>query len=288
MANIEIQDRNLIKDFFFPKKASGCLPLFLWMLLHIGLAIVTHGYSLILTIPLQIGFSIYLKRKKKQNPESKITGSQIDNMFDQELELMKARSLERLGIDNSQIIADPVIFVTPKIYGVRLLSVPEDTTNLDPNNLEIKINDKEVKFEEDEFNAIQKQEAASNSIRYTLVEYIIFLPTESYLAQYSAIYSRITGRLIVENTKEIFYADITQVYTEKTTQSQKILLGTGKEEITSKSSSAFYVEISSGAKTAITFDDPEIHKKFGNNRLTEEYADAACRSLRKIVREKKG
>jgi hypothetical protein len=291
MSNIAINDRTLIKEFFFPKTdvdLSGCVVFFLWIILHVAVSCFFSILCLFLTVPLQIAVFICFNKEEKQKPEPKITGTQIDNLFDQELELLKARSFDRLGLDNGQIITDPVIFVTPKIYGVRILQVPKDTSDRDPANLSINIADKNVKLEEDEFNAIQKQEASSRSIRYTLVEYTIFLPTESYLAQYAAVYSRITGRLIVENTKEIFYTDITQVCTEKTNSTQHILVGTGKEEITSKSISRFCVEMSSGSKISIDFDDPQFHRMFGNNLVNEEYADAASRSLRKIVREKKG
>ena len=285
MASIEIQNRDKIAKFFFPK-GKGCSPMLLWLILHVTLACLSMGGSLIITIPLQIFFS---KRKKKTTSSvSDVTVAEIDQIFEEEIALLKKRSLDRLGLDISQSVAKPIEFIEPSVYRARILRAPEDTTGLNPQDVEVEIGDNSIKLAQDEYCAIQKKEEASNTIRYTLVEFTILYPTESYIAYYKALYSRITGQIITEKSQEIFYSDVTQVSTDKVNEVEKLKIGTGTEELVSKSRSKFIMEVSSGSKVEISFADPELQKMFGNTALTEEYADSASQSLRKIIREKKG
>ena len=196
--------------------------------------------------------------------------------------------MDRLGLDISQSVAKPIEFIEPSVYRARILRAPEDTTGLNPQDVEVEIGDNSIKLAQDEYCAIQKKEEASNTIRYTLVEFTILYPTESYIAYYKALYSRITGQIITEKSQEIFYSDVTQVSTDKVNEVEKLKIGTGTEELVSKSRRKFIMEVSSGSKVEISFADPELQKMFGNTALTEEYADSASQSLRKIIREKKG
>ena len=92
MASIEIQNRDKIAKFFFPK-GKGCGPMLLWLILHVVLAILTMGASLIITIPLQIFFA--KRKKKKASSVSDVTVAEIDQIFEEEIVLLKKRSLDR-------------------------------------------------------------------------------------------------------------------------------------------------------------------------------------------------
>lgn len=291
MASLNISNRDKLKQFFFPP-ASGCGPLLIWLFwitLHLIALFVTAGLLLLLTIPLQI----YFHRKKKNSPKQEtVTGTEIDHIFEEECALLKKRSLERLGVDQSQVLAAPIEFFTPSIYRVRIVSVPTETQGLNPDDVEFAIGDKKIKFAPDEYCAIQKQEAASSHMRYSLVHYVILYPTTSFIACYSCKYSRVNGQIFGEKSQEIYYTDVTQIFTEEEhgTETREVKIGVGADakEIFSKTRTIFKLEISSGSSIDITLDDPEMRKHFGSFGIPDDYAQSACMALRKLVREKKG
>lgn len=290
MASITIAERAKLKQFFFPP-ASGCSPMMMWIFwisLHLVALFLTYGLLLLVTIPLQIFFH----RKQKSKPKADaITGTDVDHIFEEECALLKKRSLERLGIDSSQILAAPVEFFSPRIYRARVISVPEETQGVNPDDVELTIGDKEEKFAPDQYCAIQKQEAVSNHMRYSLVDYVILYPTPTFIACYSCAYSRINGQIFAEKSQEIYYSDVTQVFTEEEHSSdvETIKIGVGEDAkvIKSQTRTTFKVEISSGSSIRVTLDDPELRKQFGSFGIPGDYAESACMALRKLVREKK-
>jgi hypothetical protein len=292
MASITIAERAKLKQFFFPP-ASGCSPMMMWIFwisLHLVALFLTGGLLLLVTIPLQV----YFHRKQKNKPKADaIAGTDVDHIFEEECSLLKKRSLERLGIDASQVLATPVEFVAPRLIK-RILVVPEDTQGVNPDDVELTIGDKEEKLPPDGYCAVQKQEAISDHMRYSLVDYCILYPTTGFIACYSCAYSRINGQIFAEKTQEIYYSDVTQVLVGEEHRdegkSNKYLVGSGKDDksITSQTQTTFKVEISSGSYIRVVLDDPELRKQFGSFGIPDDYAQSACMALRKLVREKKG
>lgn len=245
--------RKRIRHYFtkFPK----------WTILAIIIGIITLviGVGIILIIAGIIG--IYSDRKKRPTDE------QIDKwLLDEDLEELKKRALEKLGIDPEEQVKtkEPFRIASPVLWW-DYEENEEDIYGVDINDLVFK-------------------QGKDKCIRFGVYNVTIIQLTEKLMGIYRCTYNFLKNVPLNEKTDEYFYEDIVAVSTREISTSDYVLPNRKKL----KHAEAFAITIPSGDAVEVILWSPILEKYTGGKPKLEpmSMAENTIAAIRKLLREK--
>ncbi len=240
-------NRASIEKYFtskFPKWAIFLIVIGVLMLLGpigvkvVGLLFVVGG-----------GFAIY-------NSSQVASDAEIDQWTQEDLKKLNQRSLEKMGIDASEIVGEGVIVTGPRL------------SNLGP-----------AKF--------GYRKGRDNVLRFTPINSTIINFTQNQLLVYRCALDLITGNPVNEATDEYFYRDVVSVQTLSDTVSVS-LPGTQFQGLQLNAAETFRLTTSGGTSVSMALRDPSLIQKMGGGEIPTTTAERAIQTIRKMLREKKG
>ena len=240
-------DRASIEKYFmskFPKWAIFLIVIGVLMLFGpvvaklIGLALVAGG-----------GFAIY-------NATKVASDADIDQWTQEDLSKLNKRSLDKMGIDATEVVSEGVIITGPRL------------SNLGP-----------AKF--------GYRKGKDNILRFTPVNSTIINFTQSQLLVYRCALDLISGNPVNEATDEYFYRDVVSVQTSAETVSVS-LPGTEFQGLQCNAAETFKLTTSGGTSVSMALRDPSLIQKMGGGEIPTTTAERAIQTIRKMLREKKG
>jgi hypothetical protein len=241
------QNRASIEKYFmskFPKWAIFLIVIGVLMLLApgivklVGLVLIAGG-----------GFAIY-------NATQVASDADIDQWTQDDLSKLNKRSLDKMGIDATEVVSEGVIITGPRL------------SNLGP-----------AKF--------GYRKGKDNILRFTPVNSTIINFTQSQLLVYRCALDLITGNTVNEATDEYFYRDVVSVQTASETVSVS-LPGTEFQGLQCNATETFKLTTSGGTSVSMALRDPSLIQKMGGGEMPTTTAERAIQTIRKMLREKKG
>ena len=208
------------------------------MLKLIGLVMVAGG-----------GFAIY-------NATQVASDADIDKWTQEGLNKLNNRSLEKMGIDASELVSEGVIITGPRL------------SNLGPSKFGYR-------------------KGKDNILRFTPVNSTIINFTQSQLLVYRCALDLISGNPVNEATDEYFYRDVVSVQTASETVSVS-LPGTEFQGLQCNAAETFKLTTSGGTSVSMALRDPSLIQKMGGGEIPTTTAERAIQTIRKMLREKKG
>ncbi len=186
--------------------------------------------------------------------KGRVSDQQIDEWFEDDLERLEKVSLNKLGIDETELISDPV-----PITGMSLWS--GDNAN------------------------IMFRKGKDGILRFTPIEINILNFTQNQLLIYRCVFDFATGRVLDERTEEYFYKDIVSIST-KVEHGEKI--NTKKFGVIKLNAAKMLTLVTSGGTSlSVLLYDPMIIKKLGGGKIPTIRAEKAIQVVRKMLRDKK-
>jgi len=240
-------DRASIEKYFmskFPKWAIWLIVIGVLMLLGpvavkvVGLVMVVGG-----------GFAIY-------NSTQVASDAEIDEWTQEDLSKLNKRSLNKLGIDPSELVGEGVIVTGPRL-----------------SNLGV------AKF--------GFRKGKDNILRFTPVNSTLINFTKDQLLVYRCALDLLTGNPINEATDEYFYRDVVSVQTASETVSVS-LPGTALQGLQCNAAETFKLTTSGGTSVSMMLKDDSLIQKMGGGEIPTTTAERAIQTIRKMLREKKG
>ncbi len=195
------------------------------------------------------GFAIYKSSQVASDAE-------IDQWTQEDLSKLNKRSLEKMGIDATELVSEGVIITGPRL------------SNLGP-----------AKF--------GFRKGKDNILRYTPVNSTIINFTQSQLLVYRCALDLIKGNPVNEATDEYFYRDVVSVQTASETVSIS-LPGTEFQGLQCNETETFKLTTSGGTSVSMALRDPSLIQKMGGGEMPTTTAERAIQTIRKMLREKKG
>lgn len=177
----------------------------------------------------------------------------IDAWLIDGIEQLKKRSMERLNIDESELIRDSVIIRGPILW---------DTPGIPMNELAWK-------------------KGKDNDIRYSINAVTVVHLTEHKLSSYQCEYNFIRGVPINERDDEFHYRDVVAVSTRN--ESTNYTLPNGTSMIQAQ---MFKLAVSSGDSIQVVVSSQEL-VSFTGGHMSDTRIDDAVKALRKVLSEKK-
>jgi hypothetical protein len=250
--------RKRIQKYFtskFPKWAP--------IMIAIGVIVIVVGFSSNDRAPLALlgllfaaggGVGIY---SHTQTPSDQ----QIDKWTEEHLLSLYQRALNKTGIDQSEVVGDPVTIAGPSF---------EKGGRKRPDRPLWKFGkDKRLRF----------SDVKAAIINFTQHQLVVYLCTVDLIA----------GSTLNEATEEYFYRDVVSVSTFTKPLDAEIAVGKGKDgsEITVSEVEYFALTTSAGTSVLIPLLSPEIEKQFGGETPTTA-SQRAIQTVRKMLRERKG
>jgi len=244
-------DRAKIEKYFmskFPKWA-------IWLIV-IGIVVLIVGLnakSVVLLVGVLLiaggGFAIF---NSMQIPSD----SEIDDWTQQDLSKLNKRSLDKMGIDDSELVGEGVT-----ITGLRLKNLGA------------------AKF--------GFRKGKDGILRYTPVDSKLINFTRDQLLVYSCALDLITGNPVNEATEEYFYRDVVSVQT----RSESITVNLPGSELNGmqlNDAEIFSLSTSGGTGPTVVLRQASLIQKLGGGEIPTTIAERAIQTIRKMLREKKG
>ena len=194
---------------------------------------------------------------------------QMDAWLDIDLEDASKHALKKLSLHEDDLVAESVYVIGPRFWD---------------------IGDSRIGF----------RKGKDKVIRYTPVGITIIFFTQHQLVGYQCALDLLTGHPLNEGSDEYFYKDVVSVTTK--TESVTIHLTKGDVKTFKKASldklvendmlhfkmaEKFVLTTSGGTALQVVLRDPNLAELVGGGTLPTDRADAAIRSVRKMLREKK-
>lgn len=202
--------------------------------------------------PLAIG--IFGIRMHNKNNKGKVSDQQIDEWFEDDLERLEKISLDKLGIDETELISDPVPITGMSLWG-------GDNTN------------------------IMFRKGKDKILRFTPIEINILNFTQNQLLIYRCVFNFTTGKISDEKTEEYFYKDVVSIST-RVERGEKI--NTKKFGVIKLNAAKMLTLNTSGSTSfAVLLYDPMLVKKLGGGKIPTIQAERAIQVVRKMLRDKK-
>ena len=242
--------RKSIQKYF-----TSSLPKWALALIVIGIIMVLGGFSSRDGIGIALfgillaglgGFGIY-------NYTQVPSDQQIDKWTEEDLQNLGQRALNKTGIDQSEIVGEPVTITGPSFKaGGPLWKVGKD-----------------------------------RRLRFSKVEAAVINFAQNQLVVYSCTVDIVSGNTLKESTDEYFYRDVVSVSTK--TLDRQISLGKGTDgtDVRVSDGEYFTLTTSGGTSVEVFLQSPEIGKKLGGEMPATD-AERAIQTIRKMLREKKG
>jgi hypothetical protein len=195
--------------------------------------------------------SNYDEAYKKAEP--KPSDQQMDKWRDTDLDRIRKSALAKLDLVPNQVLgnpADPIMVVGPS-EGARL--------------------------------AIGKD----NFLRFSGYEVVIVYLTDYHLAAYSCIFDMGTGLETKESTQEYHYKDVVSVATQAD-NSRLFKIVVDGEDKPLADYQKFSLSVASGERIEVVIAFPQLGDIIKNARLAPTGAENAVKTIRAMLREKKG
>jgi hypothetical protein len=252
---MEQDKRSQIKKYFkkFPKWA-------VWMII-IGLPfLAAYGVGAI-----AIAIGVWGLVTHYQKP----TDEQMDAWIQEDLKSLQARALEKTGLDQSELIGEPVM-----VYGPRFWNIGGAEAGIKKGK------DGVVRF---------------MPLGVTLINF-----TPHQLVAYQCALDLTTGKTLSESTDEYFYRDVVSVSTQSKTMTWDqaalgesalsggplaALVTAGKLQF--NDAQTFTLTTSGGTSIEVVLRDPKLIESVGGGRIPTDVAEKAAQTIRKMLREKK-
>jgi len=239
-------DRSKIAKYFNP------FPMWTIAFIVIGiLLIAVKGIGLIPLIIGGVGLYFYFTGRP--------TDQQMDEWIQEELRVMDARALQKVGFDKADAVAEPV-----PVWGPRV------------------VNTGGVPF--------QIKAGKDGILRYNPLDVSILNFGANQLVSYQCAYDRFTGNCLQETTDEYFYKDVVSVSTKTDTTSKDVTVGKKKvERIQLKNSEMFRLTTSGGTSVEVFIQDEGLLglKSAKGGRMPTSQAEKAVATVRRMLRDKK-
>lgn len=240
--------RSKLKDYF--KKPSWIKPA---ITLLIGLFLFSANGFLGLVVTLAGAAWLYFEiRPVFDAPKDNI----VDLWLDDDLQFLKKRSLERLNIDESELIQEKSLFIRGPI--------------LNPNKTDIASED------------VKWKKGKDGKLRFSAYYVTVIHLTEHKLSSYQCHYNFIRGVPIRENDDEYFYRDIVSVSTKDITI-DSIELSVNQ---VLRSAQVFLLVVP-GSQIEVRVNYPELKNYTGGSIVDTSHVDYAVKAIRKVLLEKK-
>ena len=252
---MEQEKRSQIKKYFkkFPKWA-------VWMIV-IGLPLIAaYGLGL---IPIAIGIWGLVTYYQKPTDE------QMDAWIQEDLKDLQARALAKTGIDQSELIGEPVM-----VYGPRFWNI---------GGAEVGI-----------------RKGKDGVVRFMPLGVTVINFTPNQLVAYQCALDLTTGNPLSESTDEYFYRDVVSVSTQSKTMTWDsgvlgakaltegplaALVTAGKLQF--NAAETFTLTTSGGTSIEVVLRDPKLIESVGGGTIPTDMAEKAVQTVRKMLREKK-
>jgi len=245
--------RKMIKKYFqaFPKWA-------IWLIV-IGLIVLIVGAQanvgvVILGIILMAGggFGIY------SSIGTRPTDQQIDEWLEEDLKRTVKKAHDKMGIDESKIVGEPVQITGPRFWNVG-----------------------DAKF--------LYRKGKDNIIRFTPLDVSTILFGQDQLLAYNCSFDFAEGKHLNEGTDEYFYKDVVSVSTKSESRSVTFK---GKP-VQLNAAETFVLTTSGGTSISVLLRDPKLVEAMGIKKIRGDEipitgAEKAIQSIRTMLREKKG
>ena len=193
-------------------------------------------------------------KKLRNYQQSKPTDRQIDQWLQESIVKLREKSLKRLNLDESEIIADPLVIRGPILW---------KTIGIDNGDLVWKI-------------------GSDDTVRFGIYKVTIIQLTDRHLGAYACDYNFIRDVALNERTDEYHYKDVVSVTTQE--QASSYTLPTGVKLITAQE---FRLSVSGGESINVIIGSSQISKITGSNQIPETGAEKAISVIRAMLRQKK-
>jgi hypothetical protein len=240
-------DRARISKYFtskFPKWA-------IWLIVIGVLALIGPNAVKLVGLVMVVGggFAIY-------NSTQVASDAEIDEWTQEDLNKLNKRSLDKLGIDTSELVGEGVIVTGPRL-----------------SNLGV------AKF--------GFRKGKDSVLRFTPVNSTLINFTKDQLLVYRCALDLLTGNPVNEATDEYFYRDVVSVQTASETVSVS-LPGTELQGLQCNAAETFKLTTSGGTSVSMMLKDDSLIQKLGGGEIPTTTAERAIQTIRKMLREKKG
>ena len=240
--------RSKLKTYF--KKSKLLYPV-----LTLGVALLLTQADILLGLlgVLIAGVWVYWElRPMFDAPEDKM----VDRWLAQDLQFLRRRSLERLNIDESELIQEKSLFVRGPI--------------LNPGRTNISTED------------VTWKKGKDKKLRFSAYYITVIHLTEHKLSSYQCDYNFIRGVPVRENDDEYFYRDVVSVST-KDIDIDSIELSANQ---ILRSAQVFQL-IVPGSRVEVKVNYPELKDYTDGSVVDTSHVDYAIKAIRKVLLEKK-
>jgi hypothetical protein len=194
---------------------------------------------------------------------------QMDTWTKEGLKKLHERALEKMGLDQSELISEPVAVYGPRFWNIAGAEV-----------------------------GVKK--GKDGVVRFIPLGVTIINFTQNQLVAYQCALDLTTGHPLHESTDEYFYRDVVSVSTQsKSVTWDRVVLNTkaiskgplaklvvgGKLQF--NAAEMFVLTTSGGTSIEVVLRDPKLIESAGGGSIPTDMADKAVQTVRKMLREKK-
>jgi hypothetical protein len=239
--------RKRIRDYFKKPRLKWAL-----IILGIGVLMLSNSSSMGLGFLLLLVGGAWLFFELK--PVLDAPGEQmIDAWFVEDIEQLKQRSMERLNIDQSELIRDSVVIRGPILWATN--GIPTED--------------------------LRWKKGKDEQTRFSVNTVTIVHLTEHRLSSYQCNYNFFKGVPLNERDDEFHYRDVVAVSTRD--DSTNFTLPNG---VLMKQAQMFKLAVSSGDTIQVVVNSSDL-LKFTGGSIVDTGIDGAIKALRKVLGEKK-
>lgn len=234
--------REVIKKYFrpFPKWA-------IWFILA-GLLVAFIGAVVVGIVILAVGGLVIWMAV-----EGKPSDQEMDKYITEDLSLAKSKSLQKAGIDESELVGESVVVTGPRLWNTAGAT-------------------------------ILFKKGGDKRLRFTPINISVLHMTQNQILSYQACLDLTTGSFLNESTDEYFYKDVVSVATKTESKSyQSDKFGT----IQLNAAETFVLTTSGGTSIETILKDPKLIEMMGGGDIPTTEAERAIQVVRKMLREKK-
>jgi hypothetical protein len=183
----------------------------------------------------------------------KPTDQQMDEWLEEDMEDLKKKALNKMGIDEAELVSEPVIITGPRLW---------DIAGAD----------------------VLSKKGKDDILRFTPISVSIINFAQNQLLAYACVFDFTTGNTLNESTDEYFYKDVVSVSTKS---ESKLVRIPRKGTIHLNAAETFTLTTTGGTSASVLLRDPKLIEKMGGGEIPTTRAEKAILAMRKMLREKK-
>jgi len=178
---------------------------------------------------------------------------QVDQWLQEDLRNIVSKSLDKLGMDNSQVVGEPLLIRGPILWA---------TTGVPATDLRWK-------------------KGKDGIVRFAINRVTVIQLTEQLLGDYACDFNFLKNVMLNERTDEYHYKDLVSVSTQEISTSYTLPTG-----VRMVSAQAFRLSVASGEHIDVTVNAAKLSEVTGGSIPTTG-AEKAVQVIRTMLREKK-